>query len=193
MGTARRLSGVLIPGDPIPSDGPIVFLAGPVSGCEPWRPEARRLLHRSCSGVPIADPTPIPGAPRIADEVRVRWEFDAMVAAARRGCLVFWIPPQDRPMSMKLGYPKPYAAATRFELGLWLGRRALDPGARLVVGIDPTLAGGEYWTEQIGAAGDVKVLDSLDAVRLAACAALRGPEVQKVQRVAPPGSSPSTA
>ena len=104
-------------------DGPIVFLAGGITGCPDWQADAAAML--ADTNLVLCNPrrpefdTADPAA---ADE-QILWE----VAHLRRADLtLFWFPPSG-------DVPQPIAL---FELGMALGDRKCW-GRKIVIGVDP--------------------------------------------------------
>jgi len=103
--------------------GPSLFLAGGITGCEDWQSEAIKLIlasNKRCGTIfnprrklfDINDPT--------AAEKQIRWEYEMLMKART---ILFWFP---------AGQLQPIAL---FELGRWSSRPL---GKTIFVGCDPT-------------------------------------------------------
>ncbi len=82
--------------EPLPTEGPSVFLAGPTpdkrTPVPSWRPEAARLLAEQWTGkqpLTILSPESRNGVRADRYETQVDWETDARAAAT---AVLFWIP-----------------------------------------------------------------------------------------------------
>ena len=128
----------------IETDLPIIFLAGPIRNAPKWHSQAiRSLLHKN-KKVFVASPSR-----KIAEDLmpfvetdrptygtfsRQRaWEQYYLYAAAKHGCIIFWLPPEAEEKEFP---DKTYAHITMMELGEWIARKKLDKNINLVIGID---------------------------------------------------------
>src|SRR5262245_28596612 len=133
-------------------DGPLVFLAGPISwGEDAWHDRAIALLASIDARVHVASPRrdPVTSAllwnrredatsraaasdfPEGDYNLQMDWETHHLRRAAAHGAVVFWLA-REREHRCE----RPHAQTTRFELGEWKQRHVHD-GANLVVGIEP--------------------------------------------------------
>ncbi|PRW62128.1 nucleoside 2-deoxyribosyltransferase domain-containing protein [Actinopolyspora mortivallis] len=107
--------------EPHAGDGPLVFLAGGITGCPDWQREAVRGLSTTDwvvanprrQNFPIGDPS--------AAETQIRWEHRHLT---RADLVLFWFPASDAQVTTQ-----PIAL---YELGA-----AAAGGRRLVVGAAP--------------------------------------------------------
>lgn len=122
------------------SGGPVIFLAGPISGAPMWQREAFDLIASRCPDAVVVSPRRFHSVEhyryRPTDSLtgfhRQRaWERHYMDMAAVRGCVLFWLPAPASPLDGLV-----YGATTRYELGLWTARCHADPSLGLVVGTD---------------------------------------------------------
>jgi len=129
----------------IPTDDkPVLFLAGPIRNAPPWHNEAIRIVHRQNDNVFIAAPIR-----RVEDDIKPLiethkpdainlprqrgWEIHYLYQAAKKGCIVFWLP-AELPITEFEG--KIYAHITMMELGGWIARKKIDDSINLVIGTD---------------------------------------------------------
>lgn len=105
--------------EPYDGPGPVIFLAGGISGCADWQSEAAAML-RDTPGLTVLDPRRAAfdlGDPAVAAE-QIAWEHAHL---HRADVILFWFAPG--------GSVQPI---TLYELGVHVTR-----GARLAVGADP--------------------------------------------------------
>lgn len=128
----------------IPTDLPILFLAGPIRNGPRWHNDAIRLILDKDAPVFVASP-----ARRVSDDIFVHvekdseehetfprqraWEQHYMYAAARCGCIIFWLPKEELPRKHK---DKVYAHISMLELGKWIEHKSLFPETPVVFGTD---------------------------------------------------------
>jgi hypothetical protein len=128
----------------IPTDLPILFLAGPIRNAPAWHSVAIRHAMQQDHALFIACPArevsqDLRGfveedKPEYASFHRQRaWEQHYMYGAAETGCILFWL---CRESPIRLFPEKVYAHITMLELGKWLERKKLQPETRLVIGTD---------------------------------------------------------
>ena len=131
-----------------PGDGPVVFLAGGITGCLDWQAEARDLLDDTDLVVcnprqPTFDVTD----PNAAGD-QIAWEAEHLRAA---DLVLFWFPASGE-------VPQPIAL---FELGMALGQRR-----DLAVGTDPDYCCRYDVMQQSGLPGPRWTLHSLDPLHI---------------------------
>lgn len=128
----------------IPTDLPVLFLAGPSRNAPRWQEEAISFLLNKDKQIFVASPTreirsdlrPYIEVDKPEYEVFERqraWEQYYLYAAASRGCIVFWLPKES---SEKEYTDKVYAHITMMELGEWIARKKIDEKINLVIGTD---------------------------------------------------------
>lgn len=139
--------------------GPLIFLAGPITGAPDWQQCALEYLQEK-SPITVASPR----RPQSLDEDfdpdeyirQIEWEHTHLDRAAENGVTLFWLPKAARDIP-----GRPYAQTTRFELGEAIARHYLR-GTKLVVGIEPGFPGQRYIVETMyRKAFDVPVAFSL--------------------------------
>ncbi|WP_327304404.1 nucleoside 2-deoxyribosyltransferase domain-containing protein [Streptomyces sp. NBC_01298] len=105
---------------PAPGDPPSVFLAGGITHCPRWQPEAAReladfvVLNPRRADFDVSDPS--------QTDVQIAWEYAHLL---RADLTLFWFPACDASLTVQ--------PITLYELGA----AAATPGRRLVVGADP--------------------------------------------------------
>lgn len=130
----------------IPTDLPILFLAGPIRNAPIWHDTSIRLVldHNE----PIFMACPLRG---LAADLMPFVETDKpeyelfprqrameqyyMYGAAEKGCIMFYLAGEAIP---KADPNKVYAHITMLELGKWIERKKLFPDTRLVIGAEET-------------------------------------------------------
>ena len=131
------------------TEGPNIFLAGPIQGAPNWQAEAEAHLDNA---LPLSAGNVNVFNPRALDmshskQSQIGWEKKALVRARNFGILVYWFAAQDFSIS---DYPegRPYAQTSRIEFGRAVGWKDLRPSVKIGIGIDPSYAGGneEYIT-----------------------------------------------
>lgn len=128
----------------IPTDLPILFLAGPIRNAPRWHTDVIRIaLKRSWNGFITSPAHQIESdlfdlvesdKPEYQVFARQRaWEQHYMYGAAKNGCIMFWL---CKETAVKQFPNKVYAHITMLELGKWIERKKLVPQTRLVIGTD---------------------------------------------------------
>lgn len=128
----------------IPTNKPVLFLAGPIRNAPKWQEQAIEILLRKNPDIFVAAPLrtvsdhlksfiEIDQESYETFERQRAWEQHYLYSAARNGCIVFWLPKED---SLKEYADKVYAHITMLELGEWIERVKQDPNIHLVVGTD---------------------------------------------------------
>lgn len=127
---------------------PVIFLAGPIAGGDNWRWKACSLLQRALIGVTLVDPCYSEAHPYYAYRPdsdngvfyhQTDWERYYLERAAKRGCILFWLPCESKTAPRVDGHP--YARDTYGEIGEWRARLAADPSVRMVIGAHPDFPG----------------------------------------------------
>jgi hypothetical protein len=162
-------------------DGPMIFLAGPISwGPDAWHERAIELLAKH-DGLHIANPRRDPAASAqlwnlredtagaqfddTAYDEQLDWETTYLRRAGARGVVLFWLA-RERTHNCA----RPHAQTTRFELAECKQRHSHE-GARLVVGIEPGFTGARYIRRRFAQdCPGVPICDTLEATCLAAVA-----------------------
>jgi hypothetical protein len=161
-------------------EGPVVFLAGPISwGPDAWQERAIALLTPH---VHVANPRRDPATsatlwnrredmeasgefPETAYNAQMDWETRYLGLAGASGAILFWLA-RERAHNCA----RPHAQTTRFELAEWKLRHARD-GARLVIGIEDGFTGARYIRRRFAQdCPDITVHDTLEATCAAALA-----------------------
>lgn len=131
------------------SYGPLFFLAGPVRGGNDWQLKCCEAIQNHIPKFYAALPCRYPHdhplmASRIAGEEnrfdrQLTWERHYLTMAAEKGCLIFWLPAENK--NNPRGGSEPYAMDTRGELGEWRGRLMHNPKLRIVIGAEEDFSG----------------------------------------------------
>lgn len=129
--------------------GPIFFLAGPVRGGGDWQTACCHEIGRHTPHFYAAIPSRYAPAhelmksrwPGIEDHFdrQLTWERYYLDMAAMSGCIIFWLPCEDK--RVPRGGDEPYAMDTRGELGEWRGRLMSNSGLRVVIGAESGFPG----------------------------------------------------
>lgn len=144
--------GKFAPGEDIPGDVPVYFLAGPIRGGGDWQARmCDALLTFSRSDFVVACPCRWDASHRLAQyfvrqpcesfDRQLAWEQRYLTMAGRGaygGCVIFWLGEEDK-RNPHPG-PEPYAMDTRGELGEWRMRMKHE-GARVVLGAEHAFHG----------------------------------------------------
>ena len=115
----------LQPPEIIKTEGPVIFLAGPIQGGPEWQADARNLIHEINPTVIVASPRRDYPEGTFVYERQVDWETHFLREAGRTGVVAFWLAGQ---VSETPG--RAYAQTTRFELAEWKMRHEYE-GASL--------------------------------------------------------------
>lgn len=158
---------VLLPPEIVATDGPVIFLAGPITGAPDWQTKVIELIHDIDPNIIIASPRLKYFDGSFAYERQVDWETHYLRLAGGNGAILFWLAAQTVETPGRA-----YAQTTRFELAEWKVRHERD-GAKLAIGIEEGFGSARYIRRRFSQdAPDVKIVDSLEelcrsAVRLA--------------------------
>lgn len=128
----------------IPTDKPILFLAGPIRNAPKWQEQSIEILLRKNPNIFVAAPLrdisdhlkSFMEMDRDEYEIFERqraWEQYYLYGAAKNGCIIFWLPKE---MPLKEYSDKVYAHITMLELGEWIERVKQNPTIHLVIGTD---------------------------------------------------------
>jgi hypothetical protein len=135
---------ILLPPDHVPIDGPLVFLAGPITGAIDWQAEGIRLLGVMAPRLHIANPRREYQPGTYDSAAQIDWESHHLRRAGLEGVILFWLARESHAVPGRA-----YAQTTRFELAEWKVRHERD-GARLVVGIEDGFSGARYIRHRLG-------------------------------------------
>jgi hypothetical protein len=120
-------------------DSPLIFLAGPIKGAPSWQNEAVKIIHSLEPNFFVASPSRRMGK-EVAGYVvsgdsnyfqRQRaWEWHYMSLAAKKGCILFWLPGE-----IQHSCDKSYAFMTSNEFGHWTAYKQWEQ-VNLAIGRD---------------------------------------------------------
>ena len=119
-------------------DDPLIYLAGPIMSAPDWQKEAIKILFSKEEDLTVVSPrlgdlTPFTPCIQRGDENRFKgqreWEWHYMDLAAKKGCLLFWLPREESHHCIK-----PYGEVTRLELGQWMTRYKFDNSLNMCFG-----------------------------------------------------------
>lgn len=133
-------------------DVPLFFLAGPVQGAVDWHTVFCRELqsqmgdrefyvaipkryHKKDGCLVVSNQD----KPTTFWDTQNAWERHFMENSSKNGCLIFWLPAEDRECPRDDG--NPYAMTTRGEIGEWRGRYMYDKSIQMVVGAENSFKG----------------------------------------------------
>jgi hypothetical protein len=154
--TERR---VLQPPEIVETDGPVVFLAGPIQGGPNWQEPAATLIHDIDPYLIVASPRRDYPEGSFVYERQVDWETHFLRTAGRNGVIAFWLAAQVEETP-----GRSYAQTTRFELAEWKMRHEYD-GTKLAIGIEEGFGNARYIRRRFSQdAPDVPIVDSLEAL-----------------------------
>ena len=130
-----------------PEDGPVFFLAGPVRGGSDWQKKVTEELSAKLEKCVVAIPyyynndedfplfkSATPGAEDKFDR-QLAWERYYLEQAAKKGCIIFWLPEENKLKPRPLG-AGPYATDTRGEVARWSVEQKYNPTYNVVVGAE---------------------------------------------------------
>lgn len=137
-------------------DRPSIFLAGPIQAAGNWHKQAITTILNMGKEVVVVCPSARRSLYRDFSDKRIQgseshfqrksdWERYYLERSSRMGCILFWLAP--RPSSAETS-SKVFAATTRLELGIWLGKRSCNPALNLCFGAHerfPELDSIEYY------------------------------------------------
>jgi hypothetical protein len=129
--------------------GPVFFLAGPRKGGNDWQHKAVKEIQKHLKNFyavlpnnyddyhPLI-PFKINGVNDVFER-QLQWERHYLDIASRNGCIIFWLPVEDK--ANPRSDDKPYAMDTRGELGEWRGRMMNNDKLRIVIGAENDFPG----------------------------------------------------
>lgn len=158
----------------IPTDGPLFFLAGPIPGGGNWQVKACQLLQEKMKRkFVVATPNRFSPqeplyyfgvqGPEDKFEDQLEWEQHYLDLASTSGCIIFWLPAEDKVNPRTDG--NPYAMMTRDELGVWREKVKQNPLLRIVIGVEdhfPGLAEIKRYNDLAFGKGIMPLYDSLE-------------------------------
>lgn len=133
---AERL--LLQPPEIVETDGPVIFLAGPIQGAPNWQAEATSTIHNIDPSVVIASPRRDYPEGTFVYEKQVDWETHFLRKAGQTGVVGFWLAAQTEETPGRA-----YAQTSRFELAEWKMRHEYE-GIRLTIGIEEGFGNARY-------------------------------------------------
>ena len=125
---AERL--LLTPPEIVQTDGPIIFLAGPIQGAPDWQSKATSIIHDINPSITVASPRRDYPEGTFVHEKQVDWETYFLRKAGKTGVVAFWLAAQVEETPGRT-----YAQTSRFELAEWKMRHEYE-GAKLTIGIE---------------------------------------------------------
>lgn len=147
---------LLQPPEIVETDGPVIFLAGPIQGAPDWQAEAASVIHDIDPLIVVASPRRDYPEGTFVYENQVDWETHFLRTAGKLGVVAFWLADQatDTP-------GRSYAQTSRFELGEWKMRNEFE-GVKLTIGIDEEFGNARYIRRRFGQdCPNVKIANSL--------------------------------
>jgi len=151
---AERL--LLQPPEIVETNGPVIFLAGPIQGAPEWQSEAASTIHDIDPSVIVASPRRAYPEGTFIYEKQVDWETHFLRIAGRIGVVGFWLANQTVETPGRA-----YAQTSRFELAEWKMRHEYD-GAKLTVGIEDGFGNARYIRRRFSQdCPDVRITDNL--------------------------------
>lgn len=147
---------LLTPPEIVETDGPVIFIAGPVQGAPNWQPLAASIIHDLRPEITVASPRKDYPEGTFVYEKQVDWETYFLRKAGETGVVAFWLAGQIEEI---LG--RAYAQTSRFELAEWKMRHQYE-GAKLTLGIEKGFGNARYIRRRFAQdCPDVKITDDL--------------------------------
>ena len=147
----------LQPPEIVATEGPVIFLAGPIQGGPDWQSEAATIIHDIDPEITVASPRKNYPEGEFVYERQVDWETHFLRTAGRTGVIAFWLAAQIEETPGRA-----YAQTTRFELAEWKMRHEYE-GTKLTIGIEKGFGNERYIRRRFGQdAPDVKITDNLE-------------------------------
>ena len=145
------------PSEVVETDGPVIFLAGPIQGAPDWQTTAAGFIHDADPSIIVASPRRDYPEGTFVYEKQVDWETHFLRTAGRTGVIAFWLAAQVEETPKRS-----YAQTTRFELGEWKKTHEYE-GTKLTVGIEEGFGNARYIRHRFSQdAPEVKIVDSLE-------------------------------
>lgn len=147
---------LLQPPEIVETDGPVIFLAGPIQGAPDWQSETASIIHSIDSSIVIASPRRDYLEGTFVYEKQVDWETHFLRKAGRLGVIGFWLAAQTEEIPGRA-----YAQTSRFELAEWKMHHEYK-GIKLTVGIEEGFGNARYIRRRFKQdCPDIKIADSL--------------------------------
>lgn len=148
---------LLQPPEIVDTEGPVIFLAGPIQGGPDWQTDAAAIIHEIDPSIAVASPRKEYPEGTFVYERQVDWETHYLREAGRSGVVAFWLAAQIQETP-----GRSYAQTTRFELAEWKMRHQYEQ-AKLTIGIDEGFGNARYIRRRFAQdAPNVKIVDSLE-------------------------------
>jgi hypothetical protein len=142
------------------TEGPLVFLAGPIQGAEDWQRRAIDLISKENPALDIANPRGDYSNRKFDYDVQVDWETYYLNKAAQSGAILFWLAKEK-----EHSCDRAFAQTTRFELSEWVTKYGHDRKMGLSIGIEHGFSGERYIRKRIGQDHPgIKIYSTLDDV-----------------------------
>jgi len=129
--------------------GPVFFLAGPIKGGNDWQYRVVKEIERYYVGFYAVLPNRYKNFhPLMLRKIngnenkferQTSWERHYLNIASNLGCIIFWLPAEDKLNPRKDG--EVYARDTRGELGEWRGRMMHNKDLKVVIGAEEDFPG----------------------------------------------------
>ena len=117
---------------------PVIFLAGPIQGCEDWQKEAIEIISNLAKDIIIASPRRDNISEKFVFEAQMDWETYHLRRAGGKGVVMFWLAKETEHACNRA-----FAQTSRFELAEWKRNHEAN-GVKLVLGIEPGFTGERY-------------------------------------------------
>ena len=176
------------PPEIVETDGPIIFLAGPIQGAPDWQAEAISIIHDIDASVTVASPRKDYPEGTFIYENQVDWETTLLRRAGEVGVVGFWLAAQSQEklkfadrlkasMSLlfrgSLPLPRSFAQTSRFEIGEWKMHHEYE-GTKLTIGIEEGFGNARYIRRRFEQdCPDVQIADTLEEMCLNAVQLVR--------------------
>jgi len=147
---------LLQPPEIVETDGPVIFLAGPIQGAPEWQSEAASTIHDIDPSIIVASPRRDYPEGTFVYEKQVDWETHFLRTAGRMGVVGFWLAAQTVETPGRA-----YAQTSRFELAEWKMRHEYE-GTKLTLGIEKGFGNARYIRRRFNQdCPGVKIADNL--------------------------------
>lgn len=145
------------PPEIVETEGPVIFLAGPIQGGPDWQTTAAGFIHDIDPEITVASPRKDYPEGSFVYERQVDWETHFLRTAGKAGVIAFWLAAQVEETPGRA-----YAQTTRFELAEWKMRHEYE-GTKLTIGIEEGFGNARYIRRRFSQdTPDVKIVDSLE-------------------------------